>query len=242
MPLVEEVNGQRNTEAAQTPHQYYSWVGLISILVCLPMSQRIIKEYMSLKEYNVKKEFLSHKSERAYKIGDTYIGGDSKHTKMLLEHGFIERPKCATPIFGVVATSKLAKIEVADRNYTEGNKEHFNFEEALKIEKKLKDTGWRLPTRSEWVLICEEFGQDKKGGLQAGALKRNLGLFPAGFVYTSDLVNSGASGYYWSSTVSNATNAYSLYFGSSTINPANGVSRCLRFSVRLVRDIEAKDV
>lgn len=44
---------------------------------------------MELKEFIVKKEFLSHDSKRCYKAGDKYKGGNSKHTRMLMIHGFI---------------------------------------------------------------------------------------------------------------------------------------------------------
>lgn len=44
---------------------------------------------MDLREFIVKKEFLSHDSKRCYQTGDKYKGGNSKHTRMLMIHGFI---------------------------------------------------------------------------------------------------------------------------------------------------------
>jgi len=50
--------------------------------------------------------------------------------------------------------------------------------------------------------------------------------------------NVGVHGFYWSgSTVSSTTNAYTLYFNSSTLVPANSNGRYVGFSVRLVHDI-----
>lgn len=52
---------------------------------------------MNLKDFIVKKEFLSHNSKRCYKPGEIYNGGNSFHTKMLLKHGFIEEPQLSEP-------------------------------------------------------------------------------------------------------------------------------------------------
>lgn len=146
--------------------------------------------------------------------------------------------------FGVIATSKLAKVQIADHDYTEGSKKHFTFEEALEVEKKLKHTGWRLPTRSEWVLICEEFGR-KDGALDAAQLMSALKLSRNGLVnpYNKYLYYTGILGYYWSSTPypSNANSAYGLYFNASSVNPSANYYRYCGFSLRLVRDMEGEE-
>lgn len=146
--------------------------------------------------------------------------------------------------FGVIATSKLAKVDIADHDYTEGDKKHFTFEEALEVEKKLKCTGWRLPTRSEWALICEEFGQ-KDGARDAAQLMGALKLSLNGYVYPNSpyLNNPGIVGYYWSSTPnsSSANSAYALYFSSTNVNPSDYSSRYIGFSLRLVHDVEGKE-
>lgn len=145
--------------------------------------------------------------------------------------------------FGVIATSKLAKVEIADRNYIEGDKKYFTYDEALEVEKKLKPTGWRLPTRSEWVLICEEFGQ-RDGRLNAGTLAKQLKLEHNGWYdfNNEDLRSTGYTGYYWSSSpYSNDTYAYHLYFNASGVYPSYNYNRYLGFSLRLVRDVEEEE-
>lgn len=140
--------------------------------------------------------------------------------------------------FGVIATSKLANVEIAKQDYCEGNKKHFTFDEAIEIEKKLNN-GWRLPTRKEWALICEEFGCDDDGALNSGLLIDNLGLGFNGYYSNSSLNDSGTGGYYWSSSILNSAYGYNLYLGSS-----GGVGSQLNsykrygYSVRLVRDVD----
>ena len=55
--------------------------------------------------------------------------------------------------------------------------------------------------------------------------------------YSSSSVGSiGSYGLYWSSTAYSADYAYLLYFYSSSLNPQNGSSRALGFSVRCYKD------
>ena len=77
------------------------------------------------------------------------------------------------------------------------------------------------------------------GGNEAGRIA--LGLAPLYFVrsgsyyyYNGSMDALGSSGYYWSSTASNATNAYSLYFYGSGVYPQNTNYRGRGFSVRCV--------
>lgn len=65
---------------------------------------------MNLKDYIVKKEFLSHNSKRCYKSGEIYNGGNSLHTKMLIKHGFIEEPKCVKKITPKSVVTLLALL------------------------------------------------------------------------------------------------------------------------------------
>lgn len=147
----------------------------------------------------------------------------------------------------VVATSKLAKVEIAAEDCNIGGKEvdgrhYFTFDEALELQEKLKDTGWRLPTRSEWVLICEEFGQTD-GELNPQTLYKNLNMSPTGFYDYEDgkLYNRTTVGYWWSTTRSSATNAN--YLGTSTtyVYPQNSNYRGYGFALRLVRDVEEEE-
>lgn len=146
--------------------------------------------------------------------------------------------------------SKLANLEVALTDYFElsgedsatvidGKKKYFTHKEALQIQENLKDSGWRLPTRSEWALLCEEFGQDSAGRLSPDQLENNLRLVRGGYVgqLTRSLRDAGGS-YYWSATTSpNATYAYDLNFGSTSVDPSYYNNRFNSFLVRLVRDI-----
>lgn len=136
--------------------------------------------------------------------------------------------------------SELAKVLIAAVDYVEGDKKHFTWDEACALEKKLGN-GWRLPTRHEWALIVEEFGQ-KGGRLDAKTLIKNLGLGLNGGDWHDDdgVCFAGSYGLYWSSTpYSNGTYAYYLYFGSTTsVNPSYYSARQIGVSVRLVKDLE----
>lgn len=153
-----------------------------------------------------------------------------------------------TPI--PVVESKLANLQVALTDYYEfsdetnatvvdGKKKYFSYDEAMEIQKRLEDMGWRLPTRSELVLLCEEFGQNDKGVLSPTKLEENLKLVRGGYVYlyTGSLRRAGYDGYYWSATTySTATYAYNLGFDSTNVLPSHYSNRFVGFSVRLVRD------
>lgn len=157
----------------------------------------------------------------------------------LVEHGFVEEIKELPSSFGIIATSKLAGVEIADRDYVEGDKKYFTFDEALEVENKLKNTGWRLPTRHEWALICEEFGNDNNDRLYSYILMEKLGLELSGYELNGYSYSLGNYGYYWSSTEnSNANQAYYLHFNDSGVNPSGNYSRYLGFPVRLVREIK----
>lgn len=141
--------------------------------------------------------------------------------------------------FNVLATSKLANIQIADEDYHDGNKYLFTFEEALKVEESLKGMGWRLPTRSEWVLLCEEFGQEV-GKLASGMLCDKLKLKKRGYYYNSgSLYGEGSYGHYWSRTVDSGAYAYSLEFNSSRVYPQIIYDRGNGFALRLVRDLKS---
>ena len=133
--------------------------------------------------------------------------------------------------------SKLAHLEIASEDYTEGDKKHFTWDEAMKIGEKIGD-GWRLPTRHEWALICEEFGQ-KDGKLDSDTLIKNIGVGSHGGLNANGLYNAGLNGLYWSATPhSNGNNAYYLNFNSGNLYPSSSVSRYFGYSVRLVKDLE----
>ena len=132
--------------------------------------------------------------------------------------------------------SHLAKVLIAPEDYSEGDKKYFTYDEACAIEKKLNN-GWRLPTRQEWVLICEEFGT-KDGVYNVDTLMKNLGLGKNGLLYSGDDEPSYA-GYYWSATPNGSSYAYNLnFYGTSAIAPSSNGSRYFGRSARLVKDLE----
>lgn len=142
-------------------------------------------------------------------------------------------------VINVLTISKLANIQIADEDYHDGNKYLFTFEEALKVEESLKGMGWRLPTRSEWVLLCEEFGQEV-GKLASGMLCDKLKLKKRGYYYNSgSLYGEGSYGHYWSRTVDSGAYAYSLEFNSSRVYPQIIYDRGNGFALRLVRDLKS---
>lgn len=193
-----------------------------------------------MKRYKVVREYLN-RGYSLQKVGDIVkLEPDSPFALSLLENGFIESLKSALMEWeekGIL--SHLAHVIIAPEDYAEDDKKYFTWEEACAIEKKLGN-GWRLPTRSEWVLICEEFGQ-KDGGLDYEALVKNLGLARNGFQSTGSLFYAaGYEGNYWSSTPYSDTSwAYYLnFYGTYYINPSSVSSRYVGFSVRLVKDLE----
>ena len=158
----------------------------------------------------------------------------------LEKYGFIEEIK--EQDFAVIATSKLAGVEIAAEDYIEGDKKHFTWDEAMEAVEELGN-GWRLPTRKEWSLICEEFGCDEDGKLSGGLLAKNLNLKANGWkdYGNGSLYGSGSNGYWWSSTAYNTTNRYYLYYNTSNgLYSGNYYYRYYGLSVRLVRDAEER--
>ena len=60
-------------------------------------------------------------------------------------------------------------------------------------------------------------------------------FLPASGYYGTSLFSRGSSGYYWSASWSSQTDAYSLHFSSSTVNPQDNSRRRLGFPVRPVQ-------
>ena len=60
----------------------------------------------------------------------------------------------------------------------------------------------------------------------------------AGYRFGTSVYNAGSNGYYWSSTVTNASRAYRVNFESGYLDPANYYNRYYGYSVRLVREVE----
>lgn len=132
---------------------------------------------------------------------------------------------------GLIVAPEDLVITLSDGN----EKKYFTFDEAQEYTENLPD-GWRLPTRNEWVLLAEEFGNDSQTGrLDPVRFKDALGLDLSGWTnMDGDLVGVGEEGDYWSSTISAASNGYYLVFDATNMYPANINNRLLGFPVRCV--------
>ena len=97
-------------------------------------------------------------------------------------------------------------------------------------------TGFRIPTQPEWAAWVTAAGITN----YITAFSSNLKLTAAGTRVNGGgaLYNQGASGFYWSSSVT-GIHAYYLYFGSGGVYPALYDYRANGFSVRCIRDAGA---
>ncbi len=142
----------------------------------------------------------------------------------------------------IVAVSRLANVEIANDDYKFGGrirdgKHYFTFDEALEVQEKLKDTGWRLPTRSEWTLICEEFGQKDDGELDDETLYKKLHMEPTGWLNEDGYLNGRTTyGGWWSGTAGSATHGRYLATDTGGVGAQNNYFRGFGFALRLVRD------
>ncbi|MCL2038672.1 hypothetical protein FWG86_02110 [Candidatus Saccharibacteria bacterium] len=97
-------------------------------------------------------------------------------------------------------------------------------------------SGWRLPTgqatTGEFTLLNNTLNSGSTSS-PTGLFTNGLYMYAGAFNYGS-FGNQGSYGYYWSSTVSSTTTAFSLYFSSSSVSPAATVNKGAGFSVRCV--------
>ena len=101
---------------------------------------------------------------------------------------------------------------------------------------------WRMPTVGEFQELaanCDSEWTDEDGvaGRRfTSSINGNSVFFPAaGNMYGAGLLNRGALGYYWSSSLNSQAGGYSLYFNSGGVNPADANIRFSGFSVRAVQ-------
>ncbi len=96
-----------------------------------------------------------------------------------------------------------------------------------------------LATREE---SCPSLGHITQSHQKECAINRAVIIPLAGNRNNSNagLNNQASNGNYWSSSV-NGTNAYTLNFNSSGVNPANNNNRANGFSVRCVKDLQKND-
>ena len=111
-------------------------------------------------------------------------------------------------------------------------------------------TGYRVPTRNEWVAVNANNTESRTGTFSNSATNYGAALhfgpdvntklltLPAAGARNSTngaLTNRGIFGYYWSSA-EHGSNASSLYFNSSRVFPANNFIRANGFSVRCIAE------
>lgn len=132
--------------------------------------------------------------------------------------------------------------------YEKDGHHYYTWQEAMDA---AKSVGKRLPTREEWVALCDLgstwddelkgrwFGgnhdSDHKGSLflPIAGLSSSKGLG-----YLTKMIGTSTSGYYWSSSMDDGISYYAvnLYFSSGTVFPQDRGIRTFSFSVRCVRD------
>ena len=91
--------------------------------------------------------------------------------------------------------------------------------------------GWRLPTGGgdgEFQTLYNNYNS-------SSALRSNpVNFILSGYVLSSSRRDQGSYGYYWSSTVYSSSYAYSLFLGTSNVNPALNYYKNGGFSVRCI--------
>ncbi len=90
--------------------------------------------------------------------------------------------------------------------------------------------GWRLPTGGDSGEFNTLYGQYNSAALMMGVPSFAL----SGRVDNGSVYNQGSDGFFWSSTVSGAYQAYYLGLGSSSVNPTGGADKTYGFSVRCI--------
>ena len=100
---------------------------------------------------------------------------------------------------------------------------------------------WRMPTAAEFQELYDNCTivwttiNGMNGCLFTSNVNGNTLFFPAaGYYDGTALGGRGTRGYYWSSTYNSATNARSLLFESSSVNPEGNNSRRVGFTIRSV--------
>jgi len=90
--------------------------------------------------------------------------------------------------------------------------------------------GWKWDKyRDDW--------KEYYASILAGSANYDLRINPfyvlyGGYVYFGSLQYAGSGGLYWSSTAYNASQAYDLYFNSSSVNPSTNYYCHFGFSIR----------
>lgn len=128
--------------------------------------------------------------------------------------------------------SKSTGLIIAPKDVDIDGVTTFTWDEAMRLGAEGKTPkGWRLPTRHEWALICEEFGMDEATGeLSTEKLSKALNL-------PRD-EDGWLRGHFWSSTAySGSTYAFTLNYAPSYVYPQGTSYKYYGFSVRLVKEV-----
>ena len=96
--------------------------------------------------------------------------------------------------------------------------------------------GWRLPTGGSGGEFTALNTAINGGSTSSDAGLLTSGLFQRSGNWNGSFSNQGSDGGYWSSTQNSATYAYDLYFNSTSVNPADGISKFYARAVRCVAE------
>ncbi|MDR2336817.1 MAG: fibrobacter succinogenes major paralogous domain-containing protein [Candidatus Nomurabacteria bacterium] len=91
--------------------------------------------------------------------------------------------------------------------------------------------GWRLPASGEFQALHNTMGGVANNWLPSGIWR---GVYSGSFSPGYGVNYQGVGGNYWSATVDSSESAYSLDFGSSSVNPVGSNVRFIGFAVRCI--------
>lgn len=127
-------------------------------------------------------------------------------------------------------------ITLCRDDYTEGDKKHFTFDEALEIEKEAKKHGFRLPTVVDFEKLYAFYGLGEDGKDTPQRFKDELGFTDAAQRRTIVVASVGTYGYYWSSSIYSTDYSYILLFNTSNVSPQDYDGKYFGFAVKFIYD------
>lgn len=131
-------------------------------------------------------------------------------------------------------------ITLCQDDYFEGDKKHFTFDEALKIEREAKKHGFRLPTVVDFEKLYAFYGVDEKRNDTPQRFINELGFTYAGYYNSATSCLVGTYGYYWSSSVYSTSNGYYLHFDTMDVYPQDYGPRYYGHSLKFIYDPEGE--
>lgn len=127
-------------------------------------------------------------------------------------------------------------ITLCRDDYFEGDKKHFTFNEALKIEKEAKKHGLRLPTAADFVKLYAFYGLGEDGVDTPRRFVDKLGFSCSGRRDDMGSNYDGSNGYYWSSSVYDIYDGYYLYFSSSNVYSQGSDDKDYGLAIKFIYD------